>query len=184
MNKNAVTERLIQFEGSIPYMYRCTGGEATVGVGHAIQTADDAAKLTWTKPATVAADYARVAAAPVGNVASYYVSLSTCRMSDAEITRLCGLDIDSFEVQLKQALPQWDTYPEPAQEALFDMGFNLGVAGLMKFTNMLAAVDRGDWPAAANESHRKGIPENRNQEIADLFLMAGNNYAKNIQSTI
>ena len=27
-------------------------------------------------------------------------------MSDAEIRALCGLDIDSFEVQLKQALPQ------------------------------------------------------------------------------
>jgi GH24 family phage-related lysozyme (muramidase) len=172
VNKDAVTQRLIKFEGSLPYMYRCTGGEVTVGVGHAIQTSADAEKLAWTGPATVAADYASLAAAPVGHVANFYENLSTCRMSDAEITRLCGLDIDSFETQLGKALPNWDTYPEAAQEALFDMGFNLGVAGLMKFRNMLAAVDQSDWATASKESHRKGIQESRNQEIATLFLAA------------
>ena len=173
MNRESVTGRLLKFEGSIPWMYRCTGGEVTIGVGHAIQTADDAAKLAWAGPETVAQDYARVAAAPVGNVASFYVSLSTCRMDAAEIDRLCGMDIDGFEAQLRKQLPNWDKYPEAAQEALFDMGFNLGVAGLMKFPAMLAAVDRGDWAAAAKESHRKGIQESRNEEIADLFLKAG-----------
>lgn len=34
---------------------------------------------------------------------------------------------------------------------LIDMAFNLGVAGLMKFKKMLAAVDRQDWETAANE---------------------------------
>jgi GH24 family phage-related lysozyme (muramidase) len=172
MNRDAVTQRLKEFEGSTPHMYRCTGGEVTIGIGHAIQTVEDAAKLTWTAPDTVAADYAKVAAAPIGNAAGFYQNLSTCRMGDAGITRLCGLDIDRFEAELKTALPKWDTYPEPAQEALFDMGFNLGVAGLLKFKNMLAAVDRGDWPAASRESHRTGIQESRNQAIAGLFLKA------------
>lgn len=173
MNRDAVTQRLREFEGSIPYMYRCTGGEVTIGIGHAIHTVEDAGKLTWTGPETAAADYANVAAAPMGNVASFYQNLSICRMGDAEIARLCGLDIDRFEAELKNALPKWDTYPEPAQEALFDMGFNLGIAGLLKFKNMLAAIDQGDWPTASAESHRKGIQESRNQEIAELFLKAG-----------
>jgi GH24 family phage-related lysozyme (muramidase) len=172
MNRDRVTERLIRFEGSIPYMYRCTGGEVTIGVGHAIQTAEDVGKLAWGASETAAADYAKVTAAPAGNVASFYQNLSTCRMGDVEIRRLCGSDIDRFEAELKSALPKWDTYPEPAQEALFDMGFNLGVAGLLKFKNMLAAVDRGDWPAASRESHRTGIQESRNQAIAELFLKA------------
>jgi len=173
MDRGAVIDRLIRFEGSIPYMYRCTGGEVTVGIGHAIQTVTDAINLTWAGSATVAADYERVAAAPVGNVASSYRDLSTCRMNDQEIARICDLDINSFESQLKAALPNWGKYPEPAQEALFDMGFNLGVAGLMKFPAMVAAVDRGDWKTASDESHRKGIQETRNDEIAGLFLVAG-----------
>ena len=47
MNSEPVIRRLKQFEGSVPHMYRCTGGEVTVGVGHAILTASDAVQLNW-----------------------------------------------------------------------------------------------------------------------------------------
>jgi hypothetical protein len=30
MNRTQVIERLNKFEGKVPYMYRCTGGEATI----------------------------------------------------------------------------------------------------------------------------------------------------------
>lgn len=172
MNKTAVADRLIRFEGSVPYMYRCTGGEVTVGIGHAIQSAEDAMALALMPWTSIEEDYAKVATAPMGQkyAASYYGPLTTTRMSDSAILQLCGADICLFEEQLKQALPDWDSYPEPAQEALFDMGYNLGIAGLMKYPRMLAAVDRADWVTAAAESHRNGIPEERNQEIANLFL--------------
>ncbi len=172
MNRNQVIERLNRFEGRIPHMYRCTGGEVTIGVGHAIQTVEDAQELAWDKPETVAEDYQRVAWAELGLVASAYANFSTCRMSDEEITRLCDLDVIDFEEQLKGEFPAWETYPEPVQQALFDMAFNLGLGGLKKFVNMLAAVDIADWETAARESHRKGIPESRNQETEQLFLSA------------
>jgi hypothetical protein len=45
MNKVAVTERLMRFEGSVPWMYKCSGGEATIASPRAIQTVDDARSL-------------------------------------------------------------------------------------------------------------------------------------------
>ena len=89
MNNDNVSARLTQFEGSVPYMYKCTGGDVTVGVGHAVQSAADAAALSWAVAADqVLTDFAAVAAAPKGSVAASYQHLSQCRMSAADIGAL------------------------------------------------------------------------------------------------
>lgn len=181
MNAEPVMQRLIQFEGSVPYMYRCTGGEITVGVGHAILSSHDAQQLNWqqisstTRPSDVVIDndYRRVGAAAKGQTAKSYESLSICRMNDTAIDALLKADIDSFSLQLNRQLAGWEEYPEPAQEALFDMAYNLGVAGLLKYHKMLDACAEGDWVTAAAESHRNGIPDNRNEAIRQLFLDCG-----------
>src|SRR5205807_1406002 len=95
--------------------------------------------------------------------------LTTCRMNNAAIDALTAADIDLFTAQLKAVLPNWETYPEPAQAALFDMAYNLGIGGLKKFPHMLAAVDAADWDTAAKECHRNGIGDARNAETAALF---------------
>ena len=173
MNQDQVIARLRQFEGCVPYMYRCTGGDVTVGLGHAIPSPADAAQLSWAESAdSTQSDWAAVAAAPKGQVASSYASLTTCRMSDDAINQLATADVQSFTESLQAKLPNWNTYPEPAQEALFDMAYNLGVGGLLKFHNMLAAVDAGDWETAAQQCHRMGIGDARNQETAALFRQA------------
>ena len=178
MDQSAVIARLRQFEGCVPYMYLCTGGEVTIGMGHAIPTSADASQLTWeaggvtAAPAQAAADYESVAAAQKGMLASAYAGLTQCRMSDPDIEALVEADVQAFEAQLAAALPNWNSYPEPAQEALFDMAFNLGLGGLKKFPKMLAAIDAGDWATAAAQSHRQGIGESRNQAIAALFQSA------------
>ena len=162
--------RLEQFEGRFPYMYLCTGGKVTVGIGHAIPTAAAAALLSWATGGDAAqAGWAAVAGAEKGLVASSYASLTACRMSDDAIDQLAANDVAAFTASLRANFPQWDTYPAPAQAALFDMAYNLGVAGLKKFTSMLAAVNAGDWETAAQECHRMGIGDARNQETAALF---------------
>jgi lysozyme len=93
-------------------------------------------------------------------------------MANSDIDALLAADIASFEGQLAAELPNWNSYPEPAQEALFDMAFNLGLNGLKKFPSMLAAVDAGEWETAAAECHRRGINEDRNQQTAALFRQA------------
>ena len=47
MNCASAAERLKKFEGSTSYMYRCSGGEVTIGVGHAIFEAMHAIQLRW-----------------------------------------------------------------------------------------------------------------------------------------
>ena len=157
----------------MPYMYGCTGGDVTVGVGHAIHSAAEAAALSWAVASDQAqSDFAVVAAAPKGPVAASYAHLTQCRMSAADIAALLASDVQSFESQLAATLPNWVSYPEPAQEALFDMGYNLGVGGLLKFHQLLAAANTGNWKIAAAQCHRLGISDERNAATANLFLQA------------
>jgi GH24 family phage-related lysozyme (muramidase) len=175
----AVIDRLKAFEGCINYMYKCTGGEVTIGIGHALQTAADAARLCWQRDGAAAdservqSDYAAVAAAPKGQVATAYAHLTQCRLGAEDIETLVAADVQCFETQLAAALPNWSSYPGPAQQALFDMAFNLGIGGLKKFSALLHAANSGDWAAAAARCHRMGIGEARNQATAALFLKAG-----------
>jgi GH24 family phage-related lysozyme (muramidase) len=176
MDRTAALERLKKFEGCVPHMYRCTGGEVTIGIGHALPTASDAAKLMWQiadRAATaseIGTDFEKVRSAELGMLASRYAPLTTCRMADDAIAQLAAADIESFEARLAAALPRWNSYPEPAQQALFDMAFNLGIGGLLKFRRLQRAVDAGDWDTASRECHRMGIAEARNRETAELFL--------------
>jgi GH24 family phage-related lysozyme (muramidase) len=178
MDQAFVLARLERFEGRIPHMYRCTGGEVTIGIGHAILSPEDATKLGWmvdgraATPDEVRAGYARVASAEMGLVASRYAPLSACRMPDIAIDALAASDVDAFSSQIAAHVPGFSAYPDCVQAALFDMAFNLGIGGLLKFHKLLAACDAGDWNTAAAECHRQGIGDDRNQETADLFRQA------------
>ena len=178
MDQAAVVGRLRRFEGCVSHMYRCTGGEVTIGIGHAIPDAAVAAAFPWeiagaaATSAQAQADFQKVAAASKGLLASAYAGLTQCRMSDADIERLVEADVQSFQDQLAKVLPGWSSCPEPVQQALFDMAFNLGIGGLKKFPRLLQAVAAGDWNTAAAQCHRQGIQEDRNKEIAALFLQA------------
>ncbi len=180
MDEQRVLARLQGFEGFIVYMYRCTGGEVTAGVGHAMPGAADAIKLNWqvngraASSAEVSADFGKVAAEPLGMPAAHYEPLTQCRLTAGDVTRVATADIAAFEAELRKTFPAWDSYPEPAQEAIFDMAFNLGVPGLRsKFPKFMAAVEARNWATAAAESERKGIADARNQEIAALLRQAG-----------
>lgn len=178
MNTSLILTRLEKFEGRIPYMYRCTGGEVTIGIGHAIQSAADAHTLPWklngqpAAAAAISADYATIAAQPKGLVATHYEPLSRCRMTNDAIDALAAADIARFSGLIANALPNFSTYPDCAQASLFDMAFNLGVAGLQKFKKLIAACDAADWETAAKQCHRIGVAESRNQETAALFRQA------------
>jgi GH24 family phage-related lysozyme (muramidase) len=178
LNQQTVLERLQRFEGCVPYMYRCTGGAVTAGIGHALATAGDAASLPWeiagrlASAAEITVDFGNVSGASMGLPAGRYEPLTGCRLPDAYLLGLAGADTVRFEGYLQKEFPQWSSFPEPVQEGLFDMAFNLGVAGLQKFPRFLAAVEAGDWETAADECHRLGISEERNGEIAGLFRQA------------
>ena len=52
---------------------------------------------------------------------------------------------------LESRLPFWPKLTDDRRRVLANMGYQLGVAGLMGFKRMLAAIERGDYEAAARE---------------------------------
>lgn len=74
--------------------------------------------------------------------------------------------------ELRARWPKFDDQPEDVQRALLNLSYQLGVSGLLNFKRMLAALERGDRVAAANEAldsrwHRQ--TPNRAARVAALI---------------
>jgi GH24 family phage-related lysozyme (muramidase) len=99
-------------------------------------------------------------------------------IDDKEISRLFKEDIEGKISDIKRVLPycqggKFDKLPEPAQEAIVDMAFNLGAVGLNKnFGKFNSAMAAGDYRKAANESERNNVQADRNKYVKDLLLKA------------
>jgi lysozyme len=88
----------------------------------------------------------------VGNpTIGYGRCLSTRGVTVSEAEYLLANDIAFVEHQLG-ALPWWQGLSLVRQDVISNMCFNIGFAGLMSFTNMIAAIQRGDFKAAADEA--------------------------------
>jgi lysozyme len=78
-------------------------------------------------------------------------NLSDRGISSAEAFNLLDDDIIYFTNKLNHFLNYFAELAEPRQIALIDMCFNLGVQGLLNFTQMLSALERRDYEEAARE---------------------------------
>lgn len=167
----------IQYEGNIKHMYLCTAGHVTVGIGHKIENEREATKVKFLKsdgsPGSaeeIAAEYRKVKATEVGNKALFYRPLTRLHVDNKEVERLTNNHLDAFYKQLKKLYPEFDDYPKNVRFALFDMIYNLGKGGLRdKFPKFNKAILARDWAAAANESSRTKIADERNQYVAGLL---------------
>lgn len=92
-------------------------------------------------------------------------------MSESNDAQL-EIEITCLESALRSVIHEWEQLPCPAQEALFDMAFDLGIGGLGKHKKLLGAVAARDWAGAAAECHRTSIRDTQNAETADLFRQA------------
>jgi lysozyme len=72
-------------------------------------------------------------------------------ITEEEAMFLLNNDIDYFTEQLMENLSFFDELSENRKSVLVNMAFNLGVAGLMKFKNMLKAVSEKRWEDASSE---------------------------------
>ena len=70
-------------------------------------------------------------------------------------------------------MPEVRAYPDHIQEALLDLAYNLGPAGLMKRESLIAAAREGDWETAAALAHRRQVSDERNREIAGIIRDSG-----------
>jgi len=71
-------------------------------------------------------------------------------ISAEEAAYLLNNDIDREWKDLTTNLPWVTGLSDVRQRVLLDMSFNLGIDGLLKFKNTLAAIRRGDYNRAAD----------------------------------
>lgn len=99
-------------------------------------------------------------------------NLDDVGISEEEARHMLGNDIEWVVEELDRTMPWWRTMPEPAQRALANMAFNLGLTRLRRFKNMLAALQAGDYRKAADEaldSLWARQVKGRADRIADLY---------------
>lgn len=88
-------------------------------------------------------------------------------LSDAAITQILDDDIRAHTAELEARWPFIQTLPDsPRRAALLNMTFNLGVGGLLKFVQMLPAIEAGDWATAA----RAALASDWAKQVGDRAL--------------
>lgn len=85
-----------------------------------------------------------------------YLTIGVGHNLDAE--GICAEAIDAqlaYDIQKKaiepldRELPWWKEQPESVQRALINLCFNLGISGLLKFTQTLPLIEKGHYRKAA-----------------------------------
>ncbi len=82
----------------------------------------------------------------------YGRNLDARPLSRDEAEHLLRNDLAQIERELRVHLPLYDSLDEVRQGALLEMGYNLGVDGVLGFHRMIAALRSGDFAAAAKEA--------------------------------
>lgn len=78
-------------------------------------------------------------------------NLDDVGISRDEAMALLANDIAHARAELEQYLPWTGGLDDVRQSALVNMAFNLGIGGLVKFHNFLAAIEAKDYKTAAAE---------------------------------
>lgn len=76
-------------------------------------------------------------------------NLTDVGISSDEIDLLLNNDIARAEAALTSSLPWTASLDDARRGALINMTFNMGIGGVLQFTNMLAAFQSANWEAAA-----------------------------------
>lgn len=166
-------------EGTIAHMYLDTVGKVTVGVGNMLPNAAAAQLLGFLQRGDDTAatrdqinnEFAFILRQKMGRPAGSYEQYTKLYLPEDAIDRLLAARIVTFESGVRADFPQYESFPPAAKLALMDMVFNLGNRGLVtKFPSLARAAKNQDWAECAAQCQRKGISEQRNAEVRELFL--------------
>lgn len=119
--KSIALEMLKRHEGFRSKPYQCPAGYWTIGYGHNLQAAG------YTKPEIDKLQFAG------------------WTQKDAEQRLIWDIGV---VVAALEKLPVWLGLSDERKAVLIDMAVNLGVAGLLKFKKLLAAITAQDWDKA------------------------------------
>lgn len=73
-------------------------------------------------------------------------------LTEAESRLVVAFRVEQLADEIRRRWPGWARLDEPRRLVLVAMAYQLGVAGLLGFKNMLGALDRRDWLAAQREA--------------------------------
>ena len=166
-----------EHEGRIPWMYLDRVGVVTIGIGHALptlrQAKEDLEEYGWDGQ-DIAAAWGAVKDQPKNKAAKFYKRFSTLRLGDYEIDGLFEGKCRNFLAGLQRRIPKFEALPAPAQLALLDMAYNLGVSGLAnEWPKLMTAVAKRDWAACVAECNRPQLSQDRNDWTRQQFALGG-----------
>ena len=169
----------------VPYMYKDSGENVTVGIGTHLKDAQVATKLPFVERGTnktahkshIINAFNKVNNSPISGQAGHlkFKPLTNIVISEADAFIQASNDMQAFIIELKMQrfFREFDTFPVTAKMGLLDMIYTLGLTRLLaQFHTFNPAVRRRDWKLAAVESNRKKISASRNQIVRKWFEQA------------
>ena len=121
------TELTAKFEGFQSTPYQCTAGKLTIGYGWNMQDNPMSACEKTMFQFAVNRDW------------------NDNPMTRQEATEILEYQIGKTASALADRVKDWEHIPPAIRMVLVDMGYNMGVPGLLRFRNTLKAVAAGDW---------------------------------------
>jgi lysozyme len=92
-------------------------------------------------------------------------------LSEDEINYLLQNDIDEFTESVRDKWPWWENLDDVRQRVVVDMAFNMGVAGLSKFSKTLSHIENGRYEEASEEMLNSRWAEQVGQRAENLSNM-------------
>lgn len=105
--------------------------------------------------------------------ANFFNSKTNAKITPEEADRLYNMDIKTAADGAIYVFKSYDQQHPKLQEVLNDMAYNLGRGKLAKYKNFAEHINNGDYMAAAEESNRRGIENNRNQWTKERLRLHG-----------
>jgi len=122
VNANALINDLKRDEGEILHKYKDSLGNDTIGVGHLLR----------------------------GSPLKKIIGVNKDVISSDESSTILAHDVSKHSSQLYKRIPWLKEQPEVIQRHMINMGFNLGVSGLLRFKKSINAIKDGDYNTAAD----------------------------------
>jgi lysozyme len=106
----------------------------------------------------------------------YGFCLDTWPMTEAEAEVILEMRLRDVIYELSEQ-PWWETLTDRQQRALVDLAYNIGVHGLLRFHEMIAAIEAKDWDRAAaamlNSAWARQVGSRAEDDAAMLRYIGG-----------
>jgi peptidoglycan hydrolase-like protein with peptidoglycan-binding domain/GH24 family phage-related lysozyme (muramidase) len=153
--------RITVYEGRESHVYPDTKGHPTVGIGFNLDRSDAATELL-----AVGANYADVRA-------------GRADLTDTQINALFASDLKSAMSSARELVSNFDSLSDARKFVVTDMTFNMGQEGFSEFHGTIAAIERGDFAAAADHMQQSDwYGQVGNRSVANCAMMRSGDWTQ------